>query len=334
MLSNDCDTNARNMKWWYRIRASLLAMAAFLLVPASGGAQLQLNSEDARKATALFDTKAAASLKCNLEQWQPALDFSFRFVAGFAVSCPLGIFSGKQATITNYVRITPEGKSPILLGMVGEIPEIPPDMLRFAGGDASKIKNPVGTSGVFDLGEGTYSIEALAVDDQGRVCRRRWKVRVGTSREQSRMALAIAPLTVQVLDRDAWQIDSLRHDKGLHLTIMLNAVPINQYQSTLRAWDRTFLLEFVHTVLRKVPYKSVRLIAFNLDQQREIYRADRFDNSAFVALSHALRQTETATVSVQALKQRNSPKFLLGLTNRETARNDSSTAILWARRAG
>ncbi len=317
------------MPWQYRIPAFLLRAVLPLVLAISAYAQLPLNPDEARKATALFDAGSAAPLKCKIQQWPTSLDFSFRFVSGYAVYCRLGLFEGKKATLTTLARITPQDKPPILLGMVGEVPAITPEMLRFAGGDARKIKNEIGSSGVFSLGEGNYVVEVLVTDDGVRVCRRRWKLRVEPTRSQSKMTLAIAPLTVQPLDRGAWQIDSRQDRGGLRLTILLNAVPINPYQSTLRAWDRAFLLECIYTLLREIPYKSVRLIAFNLDQQREIYRTDRFDNAAFMSLSHALHQMETATVSVQALMQRNSPRFLLSETNQELSEPEPSQAVIY-----
>jgi hypothetical protein len=317
------------MQWQYRIPAILARAVVLLVLAISAYAQLPLNADEARKATSLLDSGRAAPLKCKIQQWPPSLDFSFRFVAGYAVYCRLGLFEGKKATLTTYARVTPQDKPAVLLGMIGDVPAITPEMLRFAGGDARKIKNEIGSSGVFTVGEGNYVVEVLVTDDGGRVCRRRWKLRVEPTRAQSKMTLAIAPLIVQPLDRSAWQIDPRQERGGLHLTILLNAVPINPYQSTLRAWDRTFLLECVYTLLREIPYKSVRLIAFNLDQQREIYRKDRFDSAAFLSLSRALHQMETATVSVQALRQRNSPRFLLSETNRELSESEPSQALIY-----
>lgn len=315
--------------WQYRIPACLLALSAFLLLAASAGAQLPLTSDESRKATSLLDATSAIPLKCKIEQWRPELDFSFRFVAGYAVSCRLGLFEGKKATITTYLRITPQGKPSILLGTASDVPAIPPDMLRSVGGDPGRIKNEIGSSGAFTLGQGNYAVEVLATDNGIRVSRRRWKVRIEPTRAQSKMMLAIAPLTVQPLDRNAWQIDSRPEPGRLRLTILLNAVPINPYQNTLRAWDRTFLLECVYTLFRQIPYLSVRLVAFNSDQQREIFRSDGFDSAAFLALSHSLREMETSTVSVEALKQRNSPRFLLALTNKEVTGPLPSQAVVF-----
>jgi len=141
--------------------------------------------------------------------------------------------------------------------------------------------------------------------------------------------LAMQPLTVESLDRRAWEIAPPGTRSGLRLTVMLDAAPIFPYQSRLQAWDRLFLMECVYSLLRQVPYKSVRLVAFNLDQQREFFRADRFDDAGFMALSRALEQFETASISVEALKLRNSPKFLVALTNKELSESEASDAVVF-----
>ena len=183
-------------------------------------------------------------------------------------------------------------------------------------------------SGAFSLGEGDYSVEALVTDDRNRTCYKHWKLRAAVDRSQRRVHLAVEPLTVQSFDRSSWDIHPVEGN-GLRLTVLLDAAPINRYQSSLRAWDRAFLLESLYSLLRQMPYKSVRLVVFNLEQQREIYRRDDFDGAAFVPLSHALREMETATVSVQALKGRNSPQFLIAVVNQELTADHPSDAVIF-----
>lgn len=301
-----------------------------ILCPAfvvSAAAQLQLDPGDANKITRAFDTAAPNSLKCYIEKWKPFLDFALRFQSGYVLHCQLGLFEGKKAAVVTYLRVTPEGKTPTLLGSGFSLPEITPDMR--VGNNPIKLKQEIETSGIFSIGEGVYSVEILAMDDRGRACRKRWKIHAAPTHSQRRVHLAIQPLTVQAFDRRAWEAPPSQHSGGIRLTVLLDAAPINRYQSHLRAWDRTFLLECIYSLLRQVPYKSVRLIAFNLDQQREIFRHDPFDDAAFLDLSRVLREIETATVSVQALKNRNSPEFLTSLANQELSAVGSSDAVIF-----
>ena len=309
-----------------RIFAILLSVAS---AATAVRAQLPLAPDDVKKVTASFDSSEPDSLRCAIDEWKPSLDFALRFVTGYAVRCPVGEFEGEKARVLIYLRVTPAGKSPTLFGSAFHLPELSPAMRKAAGKDVRKMKNEVGMSGVICVGAGEYSIEALVIDDKNRTCRRRWKVQVTPKKDQREVRLAIDPLTVEPIDRVSWNITPPAERGGLHLTVFIDAAPIYPYQPVLRAWDRAFLLECVFSVLRQTPYKSVRVIAFNLEQQREIFREEHFDARAFLALSHALKEIETASVSVQALKRRNSPEFLATLANKELDGPDRSDAVIF-----
>ena len=304
----------------------------FLLGILSAGvacAQLPLTADDANKITPALDSSEPNSLRCVIQEWKPNLDFSLRFVTGYSVRCPIGEFDGEKARVFVYLRITPAGKSPALFGSAFHLPEISAEMRKAAGKDVRKLKNQFEMSGVLCVGEGEYTIETLVVDDKNRSCRRRWRTRVVPKKDQREVRLAIDPLTVEPIDRSSWNIAPPAERGGLRLTIFIDAAPIYPYQPVLRAWDRAFLLECIYSVLRQTPYKSVRVVAFNLEQQKEIFHEEHFDATAFLSLAHALREIETASVSVQALKKRNSPEFLAALANKELSAPDRSDAVIF-----
>lgn len=298
-----------------------------LFYPAFAAAQLPLASADVQKTTTAFDTPGPNSLKCFIEKRNPFLDFALRFQSGYVVHCRLSVFEGKKVIVAIYLRVTPEGKPPVLFASGYRLPAITPDMAL--ANAPKKLKQEVGLSGVVSVGEGRYSVDVLVMDDRGRSCRKHWKIKVAPDRSQRRVHLAVDPLTVQSFDRRTWSVPPPHRSGGLRLTVLLDAAPINPYQSRLRAWDRMFLLECIYSLLRQMPYQSVRLVAFNIDQQREIFRRDPFDDAAFLALSRSLQEIETSTISVQALKNRNSPEFLTDLANQEfTADAPSDVVIL------
>jgi len=262
-----------------------------------------------------------------MDEWRPSLDFALRFQTGYIVRCPLDQFGGKKSTVITYLRIMPRGKEPRLFGAFHRVPEMTPQML--AEINPRNLKQQIGMSGVVGVGEGDYSADLLVTDDRHRSCRKHWKMHVSPNRSQRDVHLDIQPLTVESLDRQAWKISPVSDPRGLRLTIFLDAAPMNPFQSRLRAWDRAFLLECIYSLLRQTPYQSVRVIAFNLEQQLEIFRRDQFDDEGFPALSRALQQIETASISVQALQKRKSPEFLLALANQELAADHSSDAVIF-----
>ncbi len=303
----------------------LLFLGAALLGSAAG--QLPLSREDANNITPAFDSPLSNSLKCWVERWPPGLDFAFRFVTSYEAFCRLNQFEGKNAALDTYIRVTPEGKTPVLFGMSERVPEISSEMMQAVGGNLRKLKDDVATSGAFALGEGQYTIELLLKDDRNRIYLRRWRVRVAPRRSERGVALALKPLSVQSIDEFSFSTALSAPNGNLRLTIFLHASPVNPYQSRLRAWDRGFLLETLYSVLRQIPHNDVRLVAFNLEQQRELFRRDNFDTKAFNELSRALGETELSTVSVKVLRKRDSPQFLVALADQELAASRSDVII-------
>lgn len=314
------------------LRTSIAVWAVVVLSGslASSRAQVPLtDTEDIARVNGFFRASSPDALKCSLDQWSPSLGFDFRFVSGYAIGCRLSVFEGKQVTLINYVRVTPEGSAPALLASLYRIPEITPEMLRLAGGNLEKMKSEFAMSGAFCLGEGRYSVELLVRDNQGRTFRKKWRLHVAARHSERDVQLAMKPLTVTAIDESSWQTVSSQKRGNLRLTILLDAAPINPYQPRLHAWDRAFLLQCVYSLLRQTPHQSVRLVAFNLELQQEVFRADPFDSAAFLHLSQALEEIETASISVQALKQRNSPLLLATLAGQELKAVEHSDAVIF-----
>ena len=313
------------------LRTSIASLAVLILSGAlASRAQVPLtDAEDIARVNGFFTASSPDALKCSLDQLSPSLGFDFRFVTGYALGCRLSVFEGKQATLINYVRVTPEGSAPTLLASVYRIPEMTPEMLRLAGGNLEKMKNEFAMSGAFCVGEGRYFVEVLVRDSQGRTFRKKWRLRAAVRHSERDVQLAMKPLTVTAIDQSSWQTVSSEKRGNLRLTILLDAAPINPYQSRLHAWDRAFLLQCIYSLLRQTPHQSVRLVAFNLELQREVFRANPFDSPAFLQLSQVLGEIETASISVQALKQRNSPLLLAALAEEELKAAEHSDAVIF-----
>jgi hypothetical protein len=290
-------------------------------------AQWPVTGTSAQQVASAFDRNTPDSLKCSVEQWRTILDFAFRFESGYIARCHLRIFQGKKSALAIFARVTPAGKPPMILRERVEVPESDPKVI--GGRDPSKLEGVLAVSGAFGVGVGDYLVEILAIDDQNRTSRRRWKLHVAADRSQRNVPFAIEPLTVEPLVRPTSDLAATPAKGKIRLTVLLNAVPINAHQSQLRAWDRVFLFESLYSLLRRMPYKTVRLVAFNVEQQREIFRRDGFDGVAFTSFAEALRSMETTTISVQALKRRNSPKFLVDLVSQELAAAESPDVVIF-----
>ncbi len=312
-----------------RLILTLLCMAGI------GNAQWQLNRADSEKVNrALNEGIPGDALKCSIRPIEPFLDFSFRFDAGYVAACPVKEFGGKRGMLIAYTRIVPDGSAPVVLARTYRLPEIPlwlADRINL-----KKLGNNFEISGGFVLGEGQYKVDVVLTDHRNRVCHVHWTVKTRRNRHEKNAPLAVAPNTAAAYPVYSWEGKSsdVGHS-GSRLTILLDAAPMNPYSNKLRAWDRAFLLGALTTLLRQTPAESVRLIAFNLDQQREIFRQDDFDRAGFAKLSDALSRLELGTVSYKVLEQKTGwAELLARLVNEQNTQPTSSDTVVFLGPAG
>ncbi len=296
----------------------------------SATAQGQLNRADSEKVIRALDKGIRGDeLKCSITPVKPFLDFAFRFDAGFISGCPVKEFGGRAGTLTSYLRITPDGGTPIVLAAGYRLPEISASLAKQI--QIRKVKTSFDSSGVFVLGEGKFSVDMLMVDNRGRVYRDSWKINAARSGREKNVPLALPAHTVQPFPVSSWDGGAAGNTRrSSRLTILLHAAPINPYSTKLHAWDRTFLLDALASLLRQTSADSVRLIAFNLDQQREIFRQDHFDAAGFSKLSDALERLELGAVSYKVLQQNDGwAQLLAHIINKENSREKPSDTVVF-----
>jgi len=180
------------------------------------------------------------------------------------------------------------------------------------------------------VGEGRYQVEVLAVDDQRRTWRKEWEIHVVRHRAVVASPTILRANTVAPADFVPWDGRLKAAGDGVRVTVLLDVAPINPREATLRAWDRRLLLDPLSSLLRAVPCKSVRLVAFNLDQDREIYRNRQFrGGEEFDALEEAMQELELGTVSYHVLQQQQGwVQMLWNLPNTELRADDPADAVV------
>jgi hypothetical protein len=307
------------------------AFKGFVLVSLAGcvlsaGAQSPLRLEDAPGINQLFGVHTlGGSLKCSFERKKPTLDYSLRFHAGYIVNCAPAEFGGKETPLMIYARITPEGKAPILLGEVYHLPALPPDTMARA--DRNSFFE---MSGGFRVGEGSYLVEILVVDDRHRIFQRHWRITAARHGRRPAAQLLIRANTVEpLLGFPKLELSDVAN-QGFRLTLILDAAPIDPFKAKLRAWERASLLNALWALIVETHCHSIRVVAFNFVQQREIFRQDRFDRTALTRLAQVLGDLEMATVSVESLSHQRLPdEFLARLVNQEFKDGDPPEALVF-----
>ena len=302
-----------------------LALLGLLSLGIPSRAQDVLSPSEVPIVNQIIDSRAKEnSLKCDVRTWPPFLDFNFRLQAGMALSVSLGEFALGEQPIT-YVRVIPRGGSPVIFRAALELPSVPPNM-RGAVEPKDLRKIQFTTSGALNIGEGRYSVEFLLLNQDGRSCYKRWNLKTGTYGDKA-VPLALSPGSVEPLVPDSW--DGKLDANGVRLSVFLYAAPIHQYATQLYAWDRALLLQALASLLKQLPCQSVQLVAFNLEEQREVFRQEKFDAEGFARLATALKQLELATVPYQTLLRGSESKFLLRLAEEQTSAKDPSDAVVF-----
>jgi hypothetical protein len=267
-----------------------------LIVLAGGACAQELTSEaDCSKLNALLPQIRGARLEAYVDAIRPQLSYAFRFQAAYSVAVPLRQYTGNRIAIRVLARVTPANRSrpPVCFVQDASLgPEVPPRMHHdfvFSGG--------------FFLGEGKYEVNLTLVDQQARLYRKRLTLSAIRSRREQRLELRLAPGVVQPMQKLDWTPRaSPLHGARRRLTVFFNVASLYGHRTFLWVSDQMLLLSSLSTVLSGCGFDEIRLIAFNLDQQREVFRQDPFDMNGFRRLVETVAALKLYAVSSGALK--------------------------------
>lgn len=233
-------------------------------------------------------------LHCDIEPIKPVLDMSFRFQTGYDIRVPMQQYLGPGHVLEIVTRVTPEKGKPEWLVAGVRLPDVP---LTTVVTD---------TFGGFLVGAGRYKVDWALYDDEGRVCRKQWKIEAKLGFGERHVDPGIPSNTVSdfagsgLPRRRPLPADA----PPFRLTIFLHAAPLSPRRMHFRASDRVLLLSTLSALVERAPATSVRLAVFNLDKQRTIYSNDDFRLQAMEQVSEALNRLELETVDVQTLRNR------------------------------
>jgi len=196
---------------------------------------------------------------------------------------------------------------------------------------ATKAEVQVG--GGYLLGEGNYAVRHLLIDERDRVCRKDWRMQVHRSRGESSVKVAMPPDTILDLSlRGLRSAPAAATDDAaaLRLTILLHAAPTSPRRTRLRQNDILMLLASVTSLMERVAVSSVRLVAFNLELQKEIYRKDGFGLRDVPEVADAMTRTELGLVDVKVLQnKRGHVDTLADMVNQELRSVAPSDVVLF-----
>ena len=265
-------------------------------------------------------------LPCTITPIKPGLGFDLRFHAGYEVSIPLRELSGSEDLLTMIFRVTPDNHKdePIYFSQRMGVPTIEEN----AKGDAY-------LQGVFDVGEGNYHVDFLMRDRSERVCSSYWEIEAALPPKDRQLSLMIAPGIVQAAEREPFKeeppVERDPTDGPLNVKVMINFAPQDAKSATLQPLDTNALISILRGIAREPRIRRFSIVAFNMQEQRVVYRQDDSEQIDFPALGEALNSLKLGTVDLKRLSQKHGDtEFLTQLMAQEMASKQKPDAVIIA----
>jgi hypothetical protein len=265
-------------------------------------------------------------LPCTVTPIKPVVGFDLRFHSGYEVTVPLKELAGSDNLLTMLFRVSPEERRDESSYFVQRIrvPAIEVD----ASGNAF-------LQGVFDLGEGRYHVDWLMRDRTERVCSSYWDTEAELPPKDKQLAMTLAPDAVQPAETEPFKeeppVERLQNELPLNVKILVNFAPENEHSAALHPVDATALVSILRGIFREPRISKFSVVAFNLQEQRILYRQENENRIDFPALGSALHSMKLGTVDLKRLSNKNGEtEFLSGLIQQELGGEDHPDALIFA----
>jgi hypothetical protein len=276
----------------------------------SDGGVVRLFASDA---AILEAQETRKDIACTVTPNKPTLGFDLKFHSGYDVAVPLKDLAGQDNLLTMVFRVTPEGRpdEPTYFSQRTNVPKIDDD----AKGDAV-------LRGWFDVGEGKYHVSWLMRDRAERVCSFNWDAEASLPSRDRLMALDIPAGAVRDSEKEPFKqeppVEREQRDGPLNIKVIVNFAPQDSTSAALQPLDTNALVSILRSIAREPRINRFSIVAFNMQEQRVIYRQQETSQIDFPALGDALKTLNPGTVDFRQLAQKHADsEFLSGLMTRE-----------------
>ncbi|MGJ5813345.1 acetyltransferase [Paludibaculum fermentans] len=316
-----------------RTRLALGAIGVFLWLPSGLLAQTVMKGANGGPSLvgsdmAVFEAREPRKdLPCIVTPSKPILGFDLKFHSGFDISVPLKELSGSENLLTILFRVTSNEKKeePVYFSQKIRVPSVDAD----AKGDAY-------LQGTFDIGEGKYQVDWLMRDRSERVCASFWDSEAALPVKDKALAMSMAANEIAASDKEDFldepPVDRSGAESLVSVKVLVNFAPQNSTASTLQPADTTALVSILRSIQRDPHIAKFSIVAFNLQEQRVLYRQDSTDHIDFPAIGEALKGLQLGRVNLAKLQQKNSETEFLGDLIRTEFKNEGSSpdALIFA----
>lgn len=288
----------------------------------SGSGSVHLLGSDA----AVLETEdIKKDLPCTVTQIKPQLGFDLRFHAGYDITLPLREIAGDGDQLTIIFKVTSDASkdAPVYFSQRYSVPDIEAN----ASGDAY-------LDGGYDVGEGTYHVSWMMRDRMERVCSSNWDyTAVLPPRDQS-IKLAIAGNAIEPSDREFFKaeppVTRLNPDGPLKVKILINFAPQQSAASAMQPIDTSALVSILRNISREPRICRFSVVAFNMNDQRVVYRQDNMEQINFPELGKAISSVKFGMVDYRKLSDKYSENDFLTRLIHDELGNNSADAVIFA----
>jgi hypothetical protein len=306
---------------WQGASVLLLSCAAAAQTPLGG--VVRMNSSD----MAILETKEVRKdLPCTVTPTKPDLGFDLRFHAGYEVTFPLSDISGSENQLTVLFRVTPDSHKddPVYFVQHLHVPQIEED----AKGEAN-------LTGLFDLGEGTYHVDWMMRDRSERVCSFYWDPEAALPSKDKQMELALPAGSVERAALEQFTeeppVERAQAATPLNIKVLVNFAPQFMDSTAMRPIDTMALVTMLRRIAREPQFGKFSLVAFNIQEQKVLYRQSSAEKFDFPALGEAVGKIKLGTVDLKRLAQKHGEmEFLSDLIKNEISSGDHPDAVIFA----
>lgn len=259
-------------------------------------------------------------LPCLVSPNKPLLGFDLRFHGSFDITLPLRELAGSENNLTILFRIAPvdSQKDPVYFTQKIRVPPIEEE----AKGDAY-------LQGAFDLGEGKYQVDWLMRDRTERVCAFFWDAAAELPVKDKGLDLEMKPGDIAAVETEQFMADPPADkpagDDSVHVKVLVNFAPQNSLASSLQPADTSALVSILRTIQRDPRIAKVSLVAFNLQEQKVLYRQPVSEQIDFPAVGDAIRSLQLGRVNIDRLQNKNSDGEFLGGLFRDEFKGSGET---------
>lgn len=271
-------------------------------------------------------------IPCTVTPSKPTLGFDLKFHAGYQVSVPLKELAGSENLLRIVFRVAPAGHldDPVYFTQHVHVPPIDDD----AKGDAY-------LQGAFDVGAGSYHVDWLMRDRTDRVCSSTWDSDAILGSKDRSIRLAIPAQGIEAANGNQFVDEPpvlppppiAPVDPPLNIKLLINFAPQNSLSASLQPLDTTALVSLLRTISRDPRIGKFSIVAFNMQEERVIYRQEGASRIDFPALGNALRTLNLGTVDLKRLSEKHGDtEFLTTLVRKEMTMypQDRPDAVVFA----